>query len=248
MAKTKTTTAKRKPVWQFSRRGVYGSIALALTACAWTFFVGVLVGRGTAPVKFNMEKLGQDLHALREKVQHQQALQLQTYSAAVENKSNMDFYEDLKQPGDNLAIDPNLTRTPPQPTLVPPTPAPAEAPDTKAPPGVPVKRRMPGLQPKKKTLVHKPAPKPPPSTRVAAPAATGALTLQVASLRDAKTADEMVASLRKEGYSVRRTSVVIPGKGRWYRIQVGRFSDREQAAKTIQALESKGLKPILVSR
>ena len=35
---------------------------------------------------------------------------------------------------------------------------------------------------------------------------------------------------------------------RWYRIQVGRFSDREQAAQTIHALESKGLKPILVSR
>ena len=100
MAKTKTTP-KRKPVWQLSRRGVYGSIALALTACAWTFFVGVLVGRGTAPVKFDMEKLGQDLHALREQVQHQQARQLEAYSAAVENKSNMDFYEDLKQPGDD---------------------------------------------------------------------------------------------------------------------------------------------------
>jgi cell division septation protein DedD len=70
----------------------------------------------------------------------------------------------------------------------------------------------------------------------------------VASLQDAKTADEMVTRLRKEGYSAHRTSVTIPGKGRWYRIQVGRFSDREQAAQTIHALESKGLKPILVSR
>ena len=195
MAKTKTTT-KRKPVWQLSRRGVYGSIALALTACAWTFFVGVLVGRGTAPVKFDMEKLGQDLHALREQVQHQQSLQ--TYSVAVENKSNMDFYEDLKQPSDDPAIDPNLTRTPPQPTIAPTAPAPAEAQDPPAPSGVPVKRRMSGLQPKKKAAGHKPAPKPPPP-HTASPAAAGALTLQVASLQDAKTADEMVARLRKEG-------------------------------------------------
>ena len=247
MAKTKTTT-KRKPVWQLSRRGVYGSIALALTACAWTFFVGVLVGRGTAPVKFDMEKLGQDLHALREQVQHQQARQLEAYSAAVENKSNMDFYEDLKQPGDDPAIDPNLTRTPPQPTIGPAAPAPAEGQDPPAPSGVPVKRRMAGLQSKKKAAVHKPAPTPSPPPRTASPASAGTLTLQVASLQDAKTADEMVARLRKEGYSAHRTSVTIPGKGRWYRIQVGRFSDREQAAKTIQALESKGLKPILVSR
>jgi cell division protein FtsN len=246
MAKTKTTT-KRKPVWQLSRRGVYGSIALALTACAWTFFVGVLVGRGTAPVKFDMKKLGQDLHALREQVQHQQAQQLEAYSAAVENKSNMDFYEDLKQPGDDPAIDPNLTRTPPQPTITPTAPAPAEAQPPPAPSGIPTISRMSGLQPKKKAAVHKPAPKPsPPHT--ASPAAAGALTLQVASLQDAKTADEMVARLRKEGYSAHRTSVTIPGKGRWYRIQVGRFSDREQAAKTMHALESKGLKPILVSR
>lgn len=246
MAKTKTTTAKRKPVWQLSRRGVYGGIALALTACAWTFFLGVLVGRGTAPVTFDMEKLGQDLHALREKVQDQQAQQLQTYSVAVENKSNMDFYEELKQSGENLAITPNMTRRPPQPTIVPDATRRSEAPEASASAGVPVKKRMAGLQPKKKGKALQPPPKRPPAAKAPAPA--GSLTLQVASLRDAKTADEMVAGLRKEGYSVRRTSATIPGKGVWYRVQVGRFTNREQAAKAIRVLESKGLKPILVSR
>jgi len=248
MAKTKTTTAKRKPVWQLSRRGIYGSIALALTACAWTFFLGVLVGRGTAPVKFDMEKLCQDLHALREQVQDQQAQQLQTYSVAVESKSNMDFYEDLKKSGENLTIDPNMTRTPPQPTIVPESPQGTDAQAAPAPAGVPVKKRMAGLQAKKKRVTPPPPPKGPTTTKAAPPALAGNLTLQVASLRDAKTADEMVAGLRKEGYSVHRTSVTIPGKGLWYRVQVGRFADREQAAKTIRALESKGLKPILVSR
>lgn len=248
MAKTKTTTAKRKPVWQLSRRGVYGGIALALTACAWTFFLGVLVGRGTAPVKFDMEKLGQDLHALREKVQDQQAQQLQTYSVAVENKSNMDFYEDLKQSGENLAIDPNMTRRPPQPTIVPDAPHRSQAPEALATTGIPVKKRMAGLQLKKKRKALQPPPKRPPAAKAAPPAPAGSMTLQVASLRDAKTADEMAADLRKEGYSVRRTSATIPGKGVWYRVQVGRFVDREHAAKTISVLESKGLKPILVAR
>jgi len=248
MAKTKTSTAKRKPVWQLSRRGLYGSIALALSACAWTFFLGVLVGRGTMPVKFDMEKLGQDLHALREQVQQQQAQQLQTYSAAVENKSNMDFYEDLKQPGTNLAIDPDMTRTPPQPTIVPDAPQGAQAQEALSPAGIPVKKRMAGLQPKKKGGAPPPPPQRPPATTTTAPAPAGSLTLQVASLRDAQTADKMVADLRKAGYSVHRTSVTIPGKGRWYRVQVGRFADRAQAAQTIRVLESKGLKPILVSR
>jgi DedD protein len=248
MAKTKTTTAKRKPVWQLSRRGVFGSIALALTACAWTFFLGVLVGRGTAPVKFDMEKLGQDLHALREQAQNQQAQQLQTYSVAVENKSNMDFYEDLKTSGENLVIDPNMTRTPPQPTTAPEISQPAAAQAAPASAGVPVKKRLAGLQPKKKHMTPVPPQKRPSAQKAAPPATAGNLTLQVASLRDAKTADEMVAGLRKEGYSVHRTSVTIPGKGQWFRVQVGRFVDREQAAPTIRVLESKGFKPILVSR
>lgn len=246
MAKTKTQ--KRKPVWQLSRRGLYGNIVLITIACAWTFFLGVLVGRGTAPIRFDMEKLDQDLHALQEKVQQHQARQLQTYSAAVENKSDLDFYEDLKESGENLGIDPNLTRNPPQPTIAP-NPAPGtETRASAAPVGIPVIKRMSGLQPKKKAVVQKPSPQrvtaaPKPPTAV-----SGSLTLQVASLRDAKTADAMVARLRKEGYHVTQKGVTIPGQGIWYRVQVGRFRDRQQAARTMRALESKGLKPILVSR
>lgn len=248
MAKTKTTAAKRKPAWQLSRRGVYGSIALALTACTWTFFLGVLVGRGTMPVKFDMEKLGQDLQALREQVQDQQARQLQTYSVAVENKSDMDFYEELKQSGAPPVIDPDMTRTPPRPTIVPEVTR--EAPASKAPPpsGIPVIKRQAGLQAKKKTGIAPVSPKRPPAAKTASPGPVGALTLQVASLRDLKTADEMVTGLRQEGFSARRTSVSIPGKGLWYRVQVGRFADRAHAAQTIRVLESKGLKPILVPR
>jgi cell division septation protein DedD len=61
-------------------------------------------------------------------------------------------------------------------------------------------------------------------------------------------ADEMVARLRKEGYSASRSDVAIPDKGVWFRVQVGRFSHREAAAATMRALKSKGLDPILVSR
>ena len=248
MAKTKTATRKRKPIWQLSRRGVYGGIALIIAACAWTFFLGVLVGRGTAPVTFDMEKLGQDLHALRENVQQQQARQLEAYSDAIENKSELDFYEELKQPGDKLEIDPDLRRKPPQPTIQR-SPSlhksPQNQPSTAK---LPVKRRMAGLQPKKNRVAQRSVPKPPSATPQGAGDATGNLTLQVASLRDAKMADDMVARLRKEGYSVSRKSATIPGQGTWYRVQVGRYRDREQATKTMRALESKGLKPILVSR
>jgi len=247
MAKTKTTSPKRKAVWQLTRRGLYGSIGLVLVACAWTFFLGVLVGRGTAPVQFDMEKLGQNLHALREQVQQQRSHQLEAYSAAVENKSDLDFYEDLKQSGEDLAVESEMVRRPPQPSLMEDTPNNTEATAIAGKQRIPVKKRMAGLQPKKKPAARQPPPPKGPSPQPAA-AQAGGFTLQVASLRDAKTADEMVGRLRREGYSVTRTGITIPGKGTWYRVQVGRFSDRSQATKTMRALESKGLKPILVSR
>lgn len=248
MAKTKSTTPKHKPVWQLSRRGVYGGIALVLTACAWTFFLGVLVGRGTAPVHFDIEKLGHDLQTLREQVEGHQAEQLQAYSAALENKSDLDFYEALKQSGENTDIDPGLTRTPLRPTVVPEPRQPAEAAETPASSDIPVKTPMPGLQPKKNAKPRPPLAKKPAAAAPAPAAATGALTLQVASLQDAGMADAMVARLRREGYHAVRASVTIPGKGDWHRVQVGRFGDRQAASATIRTLEARGLKPILVSR
>ena len=247
MAKPRTTTPKRKPVWQLSRRGLFGVIALFLAACTWTFFIGVLVGRGTAPVRFDMEKLGQDLQALREQVQDHEARQLESYSKAIESKSDLNFYEELKAAGENLAIDPDLTRTPPQPTVVATPDAPKDDDVAPAPEEVPIIQRLPGLQPKAKDVARKPAPE----KKAAATAPTapeGVFTLQVASLRDAKMADEMVSRLRREGYQAVQSGVTIPGKGRWYRVQVGRFSNRQAANATIRALETKGLKPILVSR
>ena len=247
MAKPRTTTPKPKPVWQLSRRGVAGCVAVFLAACAWTFFLGVLVGRGTAPVHFDMKKLGQDLQALRAQVQDQEAQQLEHYSKAIESKSDLDFYEALKASGDKVTVDPDLTRSPPQPTAVIPPDAPESDDTAPTPDDVPIKRRMAGLQPKAaKAIVRKPDPAQ--HASAAAPSSAGAFTLQVASLQDAKMADEMVARLRREGYQALQTAVTIPGKGRWFRVQVGRFADRQAARATTRALEAKGLQPILVSR
>lgn len=245
MTKTKSTAPKGKKALQLSRRSVYGGVALALTACAWTFFLGVLVGRGTAPVRFDMEKLGQSLHALREQVQHHQAEELQAYSAAVENKSELDFYEDLKGSGQDPAGDLELTRALPKPA---PEAAPVQEKAAAEADAIPIKRPLPGLMPKKKGAVRPPQPGKPAASAAEAPSSNGTLTLQVASLRDPQMADEMVARLRKEGYRASRSGVTIPGQGVWYRVRVGRFADRDAAAATMRALQSKGLEPILVSR
>ena len=47
----------KKPFIVLSRRKIAGWLSLIFFLCAWMFVLGVLVGRGTAPVKFDIAAL-----------------------------------------------------------------------------------------------------------------------------------------------------------------------------------------------
>lgn len=64
-------------------------------------------------------------------------------------------------------------------------------------------------------------------------------TVQVGSFNAASQANERVSSLRAAGFDARATVVEIPGRGTWHRVQVGRFREREEAAKTAAGLREK---------
>ncbi|MGD8943588.1 MAG: hypothetical protein PVJ37_10000, partial [Desulfobacterales bacterium] len=51
----------KKPFIVLTRKKIAGWLVLILFVCAWMFVLGVLVGRGTAPLKF-------DLAALQKKI------------------------------------------------------------------------------------------------------------------------------------------------------------------------------------
>ncbi|MBL0714789.1 MAG: hypothetical protein JJV98_13930, partial [Desulfosarcina sp.] len=146
MGKTKTSAAaKRRPYFQLTRRGTYGSLLVIVAACAWMFFVGVLVGRGTAPIQFDMEALSRELKALKQSSEDRRRRQLETYAAAREDQSALDVYEELKRSDDKLTIDPSLSRQTPAPTArteVAPPAAPGDQ------PAIPVIKRQEGLRPK----------------------------------------------------------------------------------------------------
>src|SRR5207244_1048164 len=52
----------------------------------------------------------------------------------------------------------------------------------------------------------------------------GSITVQVASFNNQAQADERVASLKSAGIEARVVKADIPGKGTWYRVQIGRFT------------------------
>lgn len=74
----------------------------------------------------------------------------------------------------------------------------------------------------------------------APPAAAGdTFVVQVRATQDEHVARELTASLKARGYDAFTQKVDLPGKGRWHRIFIGRFSSVNEARRY---LESKGLK------
>ena len=69
----------------------------------------------------------------------------------------------------------------------------------------------------------------------------GGITLQVASFNDETQANERAASLKSSGLEARVVKAGIPGKGTWYRVQIGRFATSEEALRYGQQLKAKGV-------
>ena len=87
-----------------------------------------------------------------------------------------------------------------------------------------------------------PAEQPKEPARALTPAndAGGKFTVQVGSFNVESQANERISSLRASGFDARATAVELPGRGTWYRVQVGRFAEREEAAKVAAQLRDKG--------
>lgn len=63
----------------------------------------------------------------------------------------------------------------------------------------------------------------------AAPAGDG-FTVQVASSRERAHTDRLAEKLEAAGYDARVVPADIPGRGRWYRVRVGSYGSRDDAA------------------
>lgn len=71
----------------------------------------------------------------------------------------------------------------------------------------------------------------------------GRFTVQVASYENASDANERVSKLRAAGFEARTVSVELPRRGTWYRVHVGSFGGREDAARLVGRLKEAGATP-----
>ena len=195
--------------------------------------MGVLVGRGTAPVRFDIDKLQKELAALKAADIKKQFSRVEVDSDSAKLKKDLGFYEALKDTKDD-----------------------GKKHDRQK------SGKTSGKSPSTSKTVAKIKKKVTqsniPQTRASREPKTAALdkrneseknlTIQASSFKDPKDADKMVVTLKKKGYPAYRIIGVIPEKGVWYRVRIGYYSSRTEADAMMKKLQKGGLKPYLVNR
>jgi cell division protein FtsN len=69
----------------------------------------------------------------------------------------------------------------------------------------------------------------------------GSLALQIGSFNNQNEATQKAAALKSAGIDVRVIKAEIPGRGTWHRLQAGRFTSNEEAARFASQLKARGL-------
>ena len=248
--KEKTPSPKKKSSKKQTRKGLILWIGLTLFFCAWMFVLGILVGREMVPVKFDMEKLQNELAALKEAVIKKELDQYKIDSNTDDSKTKMEFYESLKKTGGEAGLKNDTIKR-------------QEKPEPKKTASLQKKKmstQKTGPAPKAKTSDLKKVTQNNPPAVASSPAsqarqggqgherAGSKFTIQAASLRDSGIADKLVSRLKKKGYPAYRSIGKVPGKGIWYRVRVGYFNSRSEAGPTLNRLKKEKMNAIIVQR
>jgi len=246
--KNKKTPLGKKPFLVLSRRAIAGWAAAFFFACAWMFVIGVLVGRGTAPLDFDTTGLQKKLAAAAAAGTGSRPAAAGKAAQRAGGKTSLEFYEALKENREDVQIEkPEAARA------VSKKIAPA---GHKAPTG---RKKAAAVQTggdaKKAAGINtaaipavKKTPAAPPAAGNAAASSGASYTIQVESLKAAAAADRRVALLKKKGFAAYRVTAKIPGKGIFHRVRVGEYPSRAAARRTMARLKKRGLKPMLIKK
>ncbi len=91
-----------------------------LLLCVFMFTVGVLVGRGTAPVQFDVPSIQAHLKSLRDKAYEEAVKYYKIENGAPEDKTSLKYREALRTPADldnDIQVAPKSSKKPATPSL-----------------------------------------------------------------------------------------------------------------------------------
>lgn len=232
----------------------YVKYGLVFLISAWMFFMGVLVGRGTAPVSFDTQRLQKRLARIAEDCSQR----LNSVS-----KPELVFYKVLKKPArtgggglDAGEILPGnhqdgiqggehqekaVKRS--RKTLSLKNAEDKDASLQKenvqaqvsAMSAVDVKPPATGISP----VIS--------SAEAGATAGKNSYTIQVASFKTMEDAENQISSLKKKGYTS-YPAVGKVGDAVWVRVRIGAFASRDEAAAQLRQLEGNGIKGLIIKK
>ncbi len=233
----------KKPFLVLNRRKLFGWGTAIFFLCAWMFVLGVLVGRDTAPVKFDIQKLKQKISDTPGQPQIAKSEKAFRGEVEVKDKTKLGFYERLPEDQQDIKVpeikkqsadqqDSSAASVVKAPEVLAKT-TPVKTDKNKAPSSKAAatekKKKAPAVVAQKKT--------------------SGAVyTIQAAAVKKMEDADRLVTKLKKKGYPAYRAIGKVPDKGIWFRVRVGKYQSRSEAKKTQQKLKKLGLKPIIVKQ
>ena len=93
---------KKKKLLGLMDNGTAVWIGIISFVSIWMFVLGIFVGRGTAPVKFDIEKLQKELVALKEAVLKKEKKRLKVDPDTGTGRIDLSFYEALKETKKNV--------------------------------------------------------------------------------------------------------------------------------------------------
>jgi len=218
--------------------------------CGTMFFIGVMVGRGTAPVHFDTRSFQEKLADLADnKIKEKPS-----------EKMVLDFYKELKKtvPTDFSFSDDVLEAAEVVPShgrgllVVEDAPVDVEGP-------IPIKKGLkrmtrraapPNIIPDLEGTMQGPGPEvqevretPPEVPTAYRP--KGGYTIQISSFRQLSDAIERMETLKVKGFVPHRALALVDGK-MWHRVRVGKFFDTLSAEKALKELEVQGIYGIIV--
>jgi len=228
----KSDGAKKGRIYELTRKEMFLWLGVAFLALIWMFTLGVIVGRGLSPVRFDVEKLAKELIDLKEAaLKSAEGTKEQPVDLASE-KAHLGFYDVLTDKKEEARLK----------SLAKPRKDPVQTGSSKA--NRTAGKTETGIQ--RKTAVSKKDiqdSSPVGGKRVST---EGSFTLQVASLKDLSKAENVVSLLKKKGFMAYTVTAHVSGKGTYHRVRVGRFKDRNDARETASKLRAENYAPIVI--
>lgn len=215
----------------------------------WMFLLGIMVGRGTAPVSFETRSFQERLQAMVQKTQKAENPQ------DPEKKMALHYFEALNapvEPDDMQALAVKVVPDKQENKFLEAKKMQAETTDTRGPPApeattpdpVPVKTSKKAATFKASATARDDV-----AEKKTAPASGtgGEYTIQVAAFKSFKDAVTQTAVLDEKGFTAMRTSKKIDGVT-WYRVRVGAFATRDAARRYLEKLNQAGINGMIIKK